>query len=70
MKPRHYSPNMDCKEEPNKIEAEEDVGLLETNDQPTTGSKEKFPKLYMLPGTKDSVLNTTYSLCGSKHIPI
>ncbi|XP_070486710.1 suppression of tumorigenicity 18 protein isoform X3 [Equus przewalskii] len=37
MKPRHYSPNIDCKEEyDHKTEAEEDDGLLETNDHPTT----------------------------------
>ncbi|KAM5212159.1 suppression of tumorigenicity 18 protein isoform 3-T3 [Hipposideros larvatus] len=37
MKPRHYSPNMDCKEEcDTRTEAEEDDGLLETNNQPTT----------------------------------
>ncbi|KAF5926249.1 hypothetical protein HPG69_011376 [Diceros bicornis minor] len=36
MKPRHYSPNMDCKEGDNRTEAEEDDGLLETNDHPTS----------------------------------
>lgn len=56
MKPRHYSPNMDCKERDTRTEAEEDNGLLETNKQPTTGSKEECPKLFICPGTKDSAL--------------
>ncbi|KAK2489733.1 hypothetical protein MC885_012432 [Smutsia gigantea] len=37
MKPRHYSPNVDCKEESeDRMEVEEDVGLLESNDHMTT----------------------------------
>ncbi|XP_060054446.1 suppression of tumorigenicity 18 protein isoform X2 [Erinaceus europaeus] len=37
MKPRHYSPNVDCKEEcDDRIEADEDDGLLEANNHPTT----------------------------------
>lgn len=53
MKPRHYSPNTGCKEEHDaRVGPEEDGGILETSDYPTTGSKEKHPKCYLLPGTK------------------
>ena len=45
MKPRHYSPNMNGKEERHsRTEAEEDDGLLEADAHPSTGSKEQ-PKL-------------------------
>lgn len=47
---------MDCKEHDTRIEAEEDDGLLETNNQPTTGSKNECPKFFKCPGTKDSDL--------------
>lgn len=44
MKPRHYSPNMDGKEESeDRTEVEEDAGLLEGNDHMTTGSEEHGP---------------------------
>lgn len=68
MKPRHYSPNIDCKEEhDHKTEAEEDDGLLETNDHPTTGSRKEWPKIYLLPSTKTSLnFCRTYSLFGCK----
>ncbi|XP_023385801.1 suppression of tumorigenicity 18 protein isoform X2 [Pteropus vampyrus] len=37
MKPRHYSPNTGCNEEHDaRVEAEEDGGILETSDHPTT----------------------------------
>lgn len=45
MKPRHYSPNMNGKEECDfRTKAEEDDCLLETDTHPRTGSK-KQPKL-------------------------
>lgn len=40
MKPRHYSPDMDCKENPDN--RNEDDGL-ETNDHSTAGSKRHGP---------------------------
>lgn len=45
MKPRHYSPDMDCKGNPDN--RNEDDGLLETNEHSTAGSKKAWPKLYI-----------------------
>lgn len=45
MKPRHYSPDVDCKGNPDN--RNEDDGLLETNDHSTAGSKKAWPKLYI-----------------------
>lgn len=40
MKPRHYSPNLDCREEcDDRTEAEEEDSLLEASDRTATGSK-------------------------------
>ena len=41
MKPRHYRPDMGCKESPDN--RNEDDGLLETNDHATAGSKRHGP---------------------------
>lgn len=45
MKPRHYSPDVDCKG--NADNRNEDDGLLETDDHSTAGSKKAWPKLYI-----------------------
>ncbi|XP_077665139.1 suppression of tumorigenicity 18 protein isoform X4 [Eretmochelys imbricata] len=39
MKPRHYSPSVECKEEnEDRTELQEDISVLETNDTPATDS--------------------------------
>lgn len=45
MKPRHYSPDMDCKGNPDNKNEED--GLLEMNEHSTAGSKKAWPKLYI-----------------------
>lgn len=40
MKPRHYSPNVDCKEDcDDRTEAEEEEGFPEASGHTTTGNK-------------------------------
>ena len=66
MKPRHYSPNVDCREECyDRTEAEEEDGLPEASDHTASGSEQEWPKLCLLPGTKDPVFTyVEHSLCG------
>lgn len=63
MKPRHYSPNLDCREEcDDRTQAEEEDGFAEASDHTATGSKRVWHKLYLLPDTKSSVFRI-YSPC-------